>query len=71
MCENHTLRVKSHSAGGNCTLRVEITLVRVDVTLVRFEITLVHFVMADHFEGVSEPDFEVVSLKMLEFFLIL
>jgi hypothetical protein len=36
VCNNHTLRVKSHSAGGNCALRVEITLVlRVEITLVR------------------------------------
>jgi hypothetical protein len=31
------MRVKSHSAGGNCTLRVEITLVRVEITLVSCE----------------------------------
>jgi hypothetical protein len=42
VCGNHTLRVKSHSAGGNCTLRVKIMrVVRVEITLVRFEITLV------------------------------
>jgi hypothetical protein len=29
VCGNYTWRVKSHSAGGNCTLHVEITLVRV------------------------------------------
>jgi hypothetical protein len=29
------LRVKSHCAGENCTLRVEIILVRVEITLVR------------------------------------
>jgi hypothetical protein len=29
------MRVKSHCAGGNCTLRVEIILVRVEITLVR------------------------------------
>jgi hypothetical protein len=29
VCGNHNLRVKSHYAGGNCTLRVEIHLVRV------------------------------------------
>jgi hypothetical protein len=27
---NHILRLKSHFVGGNCTLRVEITLVRVE-----------------------------------------
>jgi hypothetical protein len=31
---------KSHSAGANCTLIVEITLVRVGSILVRFEITI-------------------------------
>jgi hypothetical protein len=36
------VRVKSHSAHENCTLRVEITLVRVEITFVRFEIILVH-----------------------------
>jgi hypothetical protein len=38
---NHTLRVKSHSAFGNRTLRVEIYLVRVEINLVRVEITFV------------------------------
>jgi hypothetical protein len=32
VCGHHNLRVKSHSAGGNCTLRVEI-LARVETTL--------------------------------------
>jgi hypothetical protein len=39
VCGNYTLRVKSHSADGNFTLRVEINLVRVEITLVRFGIT--------------------------------
>jgi hypothetical protein len=39
----HALRLKSHCAGGNCTVRVEITLVRVEITLVRVEITLERF----------------------------
>jgi hypothetical protein len=38
---NHTLRVKSHSAFGNRTLRAEIYLVRVEINLVRVEITFV------------------------------
>jgi hypothetical protein len=33
VCGNYTLRVKSHSAGGNCILRVKITLVRVEIRL--------------------------------------
>jgi hypothetical protein len=49
VCGNHTLRVKSHSAGGNSTLRIEITLLRVEITLGRFEITLVRVVIADFF----------------------
>jgi hypothetical protein len=36
------LRVKSHCACGNRTLRVEINLVRVEITLVRIVITFVH-----------------------------
>jgi hypothetical protein len=36
---NHTLRVKSHSACGNRTLRVEINLVLIEITLVRVGIT--------------------------------
>jgi hypothetical protein len=32
---NHTLRVKSHCAGGNCTLHVKITLGRVNFTCKR------------------------------------
>jgi hypothetical protein len=35
------MRVKSHSACGNCTLRVEINLERVEITLVRVGITFV------------------------------
>jgi hypothetical protein len=38
-CVEITLRVKSHSAGENCNLRIEITLVRVEITLVRYLIT--------------------------------
>jgi hypothetical protein len=38
---NRTLRVKSHSACENRTLRVEITLARVEITLVRVVITFV------------------------------
>jgi hypothetical protein len=41
------LRVKSHSADGNCTFLVEITLLRVEITLVHSEITLVGVVVAD------------------------
>jgi hypothetical protein len=37
---NHTLRVKSHSASKNRTLRVKINLVRVVITFVPFEITM-------------------------------
>jgi hypothetical protein len=33
VCGNYTLRAKSHSVGGNCTFRVDITLVRVEVTV--------------------------------------
>jgi hypothetical protein len=33
VCGSHTLRVKSHSTCGNCTLRVEITPVRVVIIL--------------------------------------
>jgi hypothetical protein len=42
---NHTLREKSHSTCGNCTLRVGINRVRVEITLVRVEITLVRVVI--------------------------
>jgi hypothetical protein len=43
VCDNHTLRVKSHGrVGGNNTLHVE-------NTFVRDGITLVHFVIADLF----------------------
>jgi hypothetical protein len=38
VCNNHTLHIKSHCAGGNCTLRVEITLVCVEIILERFDI---------------------------------
>jgi hypothetical protein len=41
MCENHILRVKSHSGCGHRTLCVEINLVRVEVTLVRVGIKFV------------------------------
>jgi hypothetical protein len=41
VCENHILRVKSHSACENRTLRVEINLLRVEITLVRVIITFV------------------------------
>jgi hypothetical protein len=46
---NHTLRVESHSVGGDCTLRVEFNLVRVEITLVRFKIILLRVVIADLF----------------------
>jgi hypothetical protein len=36
-----TLRVKSHSAYGNRTLRVEINILRVELTLVSVIITLI------------------------------
>jgi hypothetical protein len=36
---NHALRIKSHSACGSRTLRVEINLVHVEITLVRVRIT--------------------------------
>jgi hypothetical protein len=39
--ENHILSVKSHSAGGNRFLHVEIYLVLVEITLVRIVITFV------------------------------
>jgi hypothetical protein len=39
--ENHTLRVKSHSACENSTLRVEINLIRVEIELVRVGVTFV------------------------------
>jgi hypothetical protein len=50
---NHILRVKSHSAYGNRTLCVEISLVRVEATLVRVVITLVpvvnlHYTCRNH-----------------------
>jgi hypothetical protein len=40
VCIKHTIRVKSHFACENLTLRVEINLVRVEITLMRIEITL-------------------------------
>jgi hypothetical protein len=36
----HTLYVKSHSACGNRTLRVENNIERIEITLVRVEVTL-------------------------------
>jgi hypothetical protein len=39
-CQNYYLRVKSHSACGNLTLRVETNHVRVGIKHVRVEITL-------------------------------
>jgi hypothetical protein len=39
VCGNHALRVKPYSAGGKCTLRVEISIVLVEITLVRVLIT--------------------------------
>jgi hypothetical protein len=38
---NHTMHVKSHSASGNRTLRVEINLIRVEITLMRVVFTLI------------------------------
>jgi hypothetical protein len=35
VCGNHTLCVKSHFAGDNCTVRLEIPLMCVEITLVR------------------------------------
>jgi hypothetical protein len=43
VCGNHNLLVQSHSADGNFTLRVEITLVRVKITLVRVVMTDLFF----------------------------
>jgi hypothetical protein len=40
VCRKHTLRVKSHFACGNLTMRAEANLVRVEITIVRVEITL-------------------------------
>jgi hypothetical protein len=45
MCIKHTLRVKSHSACGNHTLRLEVNLVRVKSTLERVLITFVRVVI--------------------------
>jgi hypothetical protein len=42
---SHTLRVKSHFACENRTMRVEINRVRLEITLVRVVITLVHVVI--------------------------
>jgi hypothetical protein len=50
MSENHTLRVKSHSAGGHPTLRVKIKLVRVEFTLLRVGITFVLVEITLHVE---------------------
>jgi hypothetical protein len=44
VCGDHNLRGKSHCASGNCTLRVEITLVRVEITLVRVIINWPFFI---------------------------
>jgi hypothetical protein len=41
VCGNHTLRVKSHFAWRNRTLRVKIILVHVKITLVRVVVTFV------------------------------
>jgi hypothetical protein len=41
VCENHTLRVKLHTACGNHTLRVKINLVRVKINLLHVVITFV------------------------------
>jgi hypothetical protein len=48
VCENRILRVKSHCAGGNSILRVEITLVLVEMTLVRV-------VIADFLSSLPPP----------------
>jgi hypothetical protein len=42
---NHTLRVKSHSAYVNRTLRLEFNLVRVEITLARVLITFLRVVI--------------------------
>jgi hypothetical protein len=39
--EIHTMRVKSHSACGNRTLRVEVNRVLVEITLLRVGVTFV------------------------------
>jgi hypothetical protein len=48
------MRVKSHYAGGNCTLQVEITLVRFEITLVRVAIADIFFVILG-WAGVITP----------------
>jgi hypothetical protein len=48
--ENHTLRVKSHSACGNRTLRVKTKLVRAEITLLRIGITFVLVEITLHVE---------------------
>jgi hypothetical protein len=55
------MRVKSHFAGDNCTLRVEITLVRVENTLESFEIILKRVVIADIFFSFLEG---IITLKL-------
>jgi hypothetical protein len=47
VCGNHSLRVKSHSACGNRTLRLVIPLVRVLITLVSgiFTICVVNYTL--------------------------
>jgi hypothetical protein len=54
-CRNHTRECvcKSHSAGGNCILHVEITLVRVEITLVRVVITLVRVFIISYSEWIN------------------
>jgi hypothetical protein len=46
VCENHTLHVKSQSACGNRTLRVEINLMRLVITFERVVITLIRVKIA-------------------------
>jgi hypothetical protein len=55
VCGNHTLRVKLHSAGGNCTLQVEITFVRFEITLVRVAIADFFFFVILGWGGVITP----------------
>jgi hypothetical protein len=47
---NHTMRVKSHLACGNCTLRVESNLVLDEITFVRVGITFVPGKITLHLE---------------------
>jgi hypothetical protein len=49
------MRVKSHFARGNLTLRVETIIVHVEITLVSVEITLVHVFLLSWGEGVFTP----------------